>query len=112
MGTKDIGRWSYLIGLVVAIVAALAGYSASWLSPALIILAVLAGLFFLDSDEVVNYGIRYLTLFAVAAALNEFPAVGAYITSIANAMVGFFGSIILTVLLVFNYKQAVNWFSK
>lgn len=110
MNLKDIGRWSYLVGLVVAILAALASFSADWLGIVLLVLGILAGLFFMDSDEVVNYGIRYITLVATATALNLIPAVGTYITSIANAMLSFFGPIILTVLLVFNYKQAVNWF--
>lgn len=110
MDVKTVGKWAYLVGLVVAIVAALVGYSADWLGIVLLVLAVAAGLLYMDPKELTNYGIRYLVLFAVAAAFDAFPFVGPYVTSVANAMVGFFGPIILTVLFVFNFNQAVAWF--
>jgi hypothetical protein len=109
MDMKTIGKWAYLIGLVVAIVAGLVGYSPQWLGLVLMILAVVTGLFFMDTKELTNYGVRYLALAAVTAVFNAFPFVGPYVTAIANAMVGFFGPIILTVLLVFNFNQAVDW---
>ena len=110
MDMKTIGKWSYLVGLLVAIVTALIGYSAGWLGLILIVLAVLTGLFLGDTEELTNYGVRYLALFAVAATLDAFPLLGPYVTIIANAMLAYFGPIILTVLLVFNYKQAVDFF--
>lgn len=109
MDMKTIGKWSYFAGLAIAVVAALAGFSASWLGLVIAVLAILAGLFFMDPEEVSHAGIRYLALLAVATALNAVPAVGPYITSIANGMLSFFGPITLTVLLVFNYKQAMQW---
>lgn len=110
MDMKTVGKWAYLVGLVLAILTALVGYSADWLGIVLLVLAVVAGLLYMDTKELTNYGIRFLVLFAVAAAFDAFPLVGPYVTSVANAMVGFFGPIILTVLLVFNFKQAVAWF--
>jgi len=109
MDIKTVGKWSYLVGLLVAIVAALAGLTADWLGWVLAALAILAGLFFMDTDELVNYGIRYLVLAAVADTLDVIPLVGPFITTIAKAMVDFFGPIILTVLFVFTVKQAVKW---
>ena len=111
MNLKTIGKWAYLVGLVVAIVTGLIRYYASWLDLLLIVLAVVTGLFFMDTGELTNYGVRYLTLFTVAAALNAIPFLGPYVTAVADAMVGFFGPIILTVLLVFNFNQAVKWFT-
>ena len=110
MDIKTIGKWAYLVGLVVAILTGLVGYYAAWLGLVLIVLAVVAGLFYMDTKELTNYGIRYLTLFTVTAALHAIPFVGPYITAVAEAMLGFFGPIILTVLLVFNFNQAVAWF--
>jgi hypothetical protein len=111
MDIKTIGKWAYLVGLVIAVVTGLVGYYANWLEVLLIVLAVVTGLFFMDTGELTNYGVRYLTLFTVTAALNAIPFVGPYITNVAHAMVGFFGAIILTVLLVFNFNQAVKWFT-
>ncbi len=112
MDMKNIGKWSYLAGLVVAIVAALASFSAPWLGSLIGVLAVIAGLFYMDSSEVTNYGIRFIGLLAVATALNSFPVVGPYVTTIAKAMLGFFAPTVLTVFLVFNYKQAMDWMKK
>ncbi len=109
MDMKTVGKWSYLIGLLVVIVTALIGFSASWLGIVIIILAILTGLFLGDTNELTNYGVRYLTLFAVASALDAFPFLGPYVTTIAQAMLGFFGPIVLTVLFMFNYKQVVDW---
>ena len=110
MGMKTVGKWAYLVGLVLAILTALVSYSADWLGIVLLVLAVVAGLLYMDTKELTNYGVRYLVLFAVAAAFDAFPFVGPYVTSVANAMVAFFGPIILTVLLAFNFNQAVAWF--
>ncbi len=98
------------MGLVLAIITALVGYSADWLGIVLLVLAVVAGLLYMDTKELTNYGVRYLALVTVAAALDAFPILGPYVTTIASAMVMFFGPIILTVLLVFNFNQAVAWF--
>jgi len=73
MNMRTIGKWSYLIGLLVVIVAALVAFSAEWLGLVVIILAILAGLFLADTDKLTDYGVRYLTLFAVASALDVFP---------------------------------------
>ena len=110
MDLKTLGRWAYLVGLVLAVVSALVGFSASWLVVVLMVLAVFTGLTYMDTGELTNYGVRYLVLFAVAAALDAFPVVGPYLTTLANAMVQYFGYIILTVLLVFNFNQALTWF--
>jgi hypothetical protein len=109
MNMKTIGKWSYLVGLVVVILTALFSYSADWLGIVILVLAVVTGLFLGDTNELTNYGVRYLALFAVAAAFDAFPFVGPYVTTIAHAMLGFFGPIVLTVLFVFNYKQAMAW---
>ena len=105
MDMKTVGKWSYLVGLGLAIVAALVDFSPDWLPLVLLALGILVGLFEADTDKVVDYGVRYLTLALLFEALNEFPVVGTYITTIAGAMLAFFGPIILTVLLAFNYKQ-------
>ena len=109
MDMKTIGKWSYLVGLLVAIVAALFNFGPDWLGWILMVLAVLTGLFLGDTKELTNYGVRYLALVAVAAVFHTFPVVGPFVTTIADAMVGFFGPIILTVLLVFNFNQAMEW---
>ena len=109
MDMKTVGKWSYLVGLVVVIVAALFKFQYDWLSIIIAVLAILTGLFLGDTKELTNYGVRYLALALVAGTLIEFPFLGEYITAIAQAMLGFFGPIILTVLFVFNFNQAMDF---
>jgi hypothetical protein len=97
---KTIGKWLYLIGMLVAVVVALVGFSASWLSLILALVGILAAIFFLDSNDVVNFGIRYLLLVAVYAVLSEVPAIGMYLTKIFGAVVAFLGPVALTLLVV------------
>ena len=52
--SKTIGKWLYLIGLLIAIVAGLFSLSFLWLSLILVIMGILAAILFLDSNDVVN----------------------------------------------------------
>ncbi len=100
-------KWVYLIGVVVAgligafPMAALQPYL-GWL---LLLAGILSGIFFLDSDDVVNFGIRYLLLVAVAGALSVIPAVGSYLTGFFGGVVGFLGPVGLTLLFMYFWKK-------
>jgi hypothetical protein len=102
---KNLFKWVFLVGLLVAVVVALVNFSAGWLSSLLILAAVLAGIFYFDPDDIVNQGIRYLVLVAVAAALDKFIGVGPFLTAIFSAAVAFIGPAVLTVLVVHFVKK-------
>ncbi len=102
---KTVGKWLYLIGLLVAVVAGMFSFSAMWLSAILMIVGILAAIFFLDSDDVVNFGIRFLLLAAVAGALNEVPAIGTYLTGAFTGAVAFLAPVALTLLVVYFVKK-------
>jgi hypothetical protein len=104
---KNIFKWVYLIGLLVAVIAALANFSAAWFTTLLLLAAILVGIFYFDSEDVVNQGIRFLVLFAVASSLDKFMAIGSYLTAIFTAAVGFLGPVLLTVLVVHFVKKYV-----
>jgi hypothetical protein len=103
--TKTIGKWLYLIGLLVAVVAGMFSLQYSWLSLVLLVMGVLAAILFLDSDDVVNFGIRFLLLATVAGALNSLPAVGKYLTGAFSAVVAFLAPVALTLLVVYFIKK-------
>jgi len=103
--TKTIGKWLYLIGLLIAIVAGLFSLSFSWLSLILVIMGILAAILFLDSNDVVNAGIRFLVLATVAGALNSLPFVGPYITGMFTAVVAFLAPVVLTLVVVWFVKK-------
>ncbi len=107
---KTIGKWLYLIGLLIAAIAGLFSKSYSWLSLILVLMGILAAIFFLDSDDVVNFGIRFLVLATVAGALNSIPAVGPALTGMFTAVVAFLAPVALTLLVVYFVKK--YFFSK
>ena len=102
---KNIFKWVYLLGMLVAVLVALFNFSADWLTWLLMLVGILVGIFYTDSADVVNQGIRYLVLVAVAGVLDNFVAVGSYLTTIFNAVVGFLGPIVLTTLVVWFVKK-------
>jgi len=102
---KNIFKWVYLIGMLVAVLAALFNFTPDWLTWILMLAGILVGVFFMDSADIVNQGIRYLVLVAVASALDKFIAVGTYLTTIFNAVVGFLGPILLTVLVMWFIRK-------
>lgn len=107
---KNLGKWLFLIGLLVSIVAGLIGLSFEWLSWILAIVAILAGVLYFDPNDVVHIGIRYLVLVAVAAALDGFIFVGPILTAIFQSAAAFLAPVVLTVLVVWFFKKHV--FSK
>jgi hypothetical protein len=102
---KNIFKWVYLIGMLVAVIAGLASFSAGWFTSLLILAAVLAGIFYLDSGDVVNLGIRYLVLVAVAGALGGLIGVGSYLTAIFTSAAAYIAPAILTVLVMHFVKK-------
>jgi len=106
MDTKSLGKWVYIGGLLVAVVAALVEFTADWLALLLMIAGILAGLFYSDPAEVEKFVMRYLGLAAVAAVLNDFVAIGPYITTIMMTTVAFLGPVLLTTLVVWFYNKS------
>jgi hypothetical protein len=76
-----------------------------WVSLILVIMGILAAIFFFDADDLVNAGIRFLVLFAVKDALNGISIVGLYITGLFNGVYGFLAPVLLTLLVVHFVKK-------
>ena len=104
---KILFKWVYLIGLLVAVVAGLAHFSATWLTSLLILAAVLVGIFYFDSADVVNLGIRLVVLTVVAGSLDKFIGIGSYLTAFFIAAVSFIGPAVLTVLVKYFVKKYI-----
>ena len=102
---KNIGKWLYLIGLLVAGVVGLVGFSAPWLSIILVLVGILAAIFYVDTNDIVNAGIRFLVLAVVYAALDAIPAVGPYLTGFFAGVLAFLGPVLLTSLVVYFVKK-------
>jgi len=105
MNAKSIGKWLFLLGLLIAVIASLFSYTATWLSLVLLLLGIAAAILFFDTKDLVHMGIRFLVLAAVAGALNSVPAVGTYLTGIFTAAVAFLAPVLLTLLVIFFFKK-------
>jgi hypothetical protein len=102
---KTIGKWLYLLGLLVAVIAGMFSLSFLWLSLILLVMGVLAAILFVDSSDVVNFGIRFLVLAAVYGALDSVPAIGKFLTGGFGGAVAFLGPVLLTTLVIYFIKK-------
>jgi hypothetical protein len=107
MNAKTIGKWLFLIGLLVSIVVGLLSLSLNWLTWILMIVGILSAILYFDHNDVVNVGIRFLVLAAVASAFDGFIAIGPFITAIFTAAVGFLAPVVLTLLVVWFVKERI-----
>ena len=100
---KSIGKWLFLIGLLIAVVVSFVPSlaSASWLSLILALVGIVVGVIYFDTKDLVHMGIRFLVLSVVATALDAVPGVGKYLTGVFQAAVAFLAPVLLTMLVVF-----------
>jgi len=104
---KTIGKWLFLIGLLVAVIVGLVGFTAAWLTWILVIVGILAGVMYFDPDDVAHMGIRYLVLVATAAVFSVLGQIGSYLTGIFTAAAAFLGPVVLTVLVVWFVRKHI-----
>jgi hypothetical protein len=97
---NNIGKWLYLIGLLVAGIVGLVGFSAPWLWIILVVIGILAAIFYFDTSDLVGAGVRYLVLAAVYSALDAIPLVGPYLTGFFGGVLTFLGPVLLTALVL------------
>jgi uncharacterized membrane protein len=106
--SNDMGmvwKWVFVIGALVAAVAGALGFQNAILTYLLIVAGILVGLFWRETEDLMGFGIRYLLLAAVAAALNAIPAVGPYLTGFFQGFVGFLGPVALATLVTYFWKK-------
>jgi hypothetical protein len=107
MESSSMWKWLYLIGVIVAGLVAGLAFTAldPYLGWVLLVIAILSGIFFLDSDDVVNFGIRFLLLAAVAGAFSAVPVIGGFLSAFFGGVVAFLGAVGLTLLVVYFWKK-------
>jgi len=100
-------KWLYVAGVVAAGVTAAIGIANDILTWVLIAVGVLVGIFFFDSDDVQNFGLRYLIILAVAEAapFASVPLVGGYIDGFVSGFATFLGPIVLTLAVRYFWKK-------
>jgi len=97
---NSIGKWLYLIGLLVAGIVGLVGFSAPWLTIILVLVGILAAIFYFDTSDLVGAGVRFLVLAVVYTAVDGIPLVGPLLTGFFGGVLAFLGPVLLTALVM------------
>lgn len=98
-------KWLYVAGILVASVAGAFGFQNAILAMVFAAIGLLVGLFYFDSSDVMNFGLRFLIVTAAAGSLGVFPVVGGYLTGFFTAFAAFLGPVILGMVIMFFWKK-------
>jgi hypothetical protein len=102
-------KWLYVGGVLVACLASALNFTAAdpYLGWALALIGILVAIFYFDTADFMNFGLRYLIVLAVAAAapLASLPAVGGFLTGFFNGFASFLGPVVFTMAILFFWKK-------
>lgn len=104
---KWLFKWIFILGGVVAGLANTFGFQNEFLISALMLVGVLVGIFYFDSDDVINIGLRYLIFIAVASSVGGFYKIGSYLNSFLTGFSYYLGPIVLTLIIVYFVKKYI-----
>jgi hypothetical protein len=88
MNTAKIGKWAFIIGLVVAVLAGLF-FQPGWAIWVLAILGLIVGLLNVTAEDTRSFLLASIALTLSATALNTLPIVGAALSFILPFVVAF-----------------------
>lgn len=100
-----VWKWLYVIGILAASVLGAFGVRNDVLSIVFAVIGVLVGLFYFDSSDIMNFGLRFLIATAAAPSLGVLPVVGTYLTGFFTAFAAFLGPIVLAMAVMFFWKK-------
>ncbi len=102
-------KWVYVGGVLVAAITGAISFTNDILSWVLLLAGLLSGFFFFNSDDVSDFGLRYLILGAVTAASSSFLGstgmVGGYVTGFLSGFFNFLGPVLLVMILMNFWKK-------
>ncbi len=109
MDSRATWRWVYVLGgLVAALAGAIPSIQNQYLGWALMLVGVLVGWFFGDTEDLTNTGVRYLLLYVVYNALETAPVVGVFITGFVGGFLTFLGPMMLALLIRWFWNSVVS----
>ena len=88
MNTANIGKWAFIVGLVVAVIAGLL-FQPAWAIWVLAILGLVVGLLNVTAEDTRGFLLAAIALTLSATALNTIPLVGTAISSVLSFVVVF-----------------------
>ena len=102
-------RWVYLLGVLVAGVTGAIGFANPILGWVLLLAGLLVGFFYFDPADVMNFGLRYLIVPAVAGASSTFLGVagmaGSYVSGFLSGFANFLGPVVLAQIIMHFSKK-------
>ena len=98
MNRETIGKWAFIIGLVIAVLAGLF-WQPGWAIWVLAILGVIVGLFNVTAEDTRSFLLASIALTLSATALNTLPIVGKGFTVLMSFVVAFVAGATLVVAL-------------
>ena len=83
-----IGRWAFIIGLIVSVLAGLINIGTSGLTW-LVVLGVIVGFLNVTGKEATNFLLATVALMLVGNVGLNLPAVGSFVTNVVSALISF-----------------------
>jgi hypothetical protein len=98
MNTANIGKWAFILGLVVAVIAGLF-YQPTWAIWVLAILGVIVGLLNVTTEDTQGFLLAAIALTLSATALNTIPVLGTAFSLVLPFVVAFVAAATIVVAL-------------
>jgi len=105
MDRETIGKWAFIIGLVLAVLAGLF-FQPGWALWVLAILGVVVGLLNVTAEETRGFLLASIALTLSATALNALPVLGTALSLVLPFVVAFVAGGMIVVALVELFKTA------
>ena len=106
MDKKTIGKWLFVIALLLAILGAYVDLSNEWIQTIVLLVAFAGAYMWIDKDHVKGWFIMALALHFFSGALNGLVFIGPELTTIFGAIGGMFGVAAFALVV----KKIVGWF--
>lgn len=103
--TRTVLKWLYIIGGLVAALTGAFNFQNEILTWVLVLIGVLVGLFYMDTEDLTNFGVRYLLLGATYSVLSGVPGIGGFVTGFFGGFFNFLGPIALFTLFMWFWKK-------
>jgi len=104
---KWMFKWVFILGGVIAGLANIFAFQNEFLISGLMLVGILMGIFYFDSEDVINIGLRYLIFIAVASSLGGFYKIGPYLSGFLTGFSYYLGPIVLTLIIVYFVKKYI-----
>jgi len=100
-----IFKWLFILGGLTAGVTNALAFQPDYLIWTLMVVGVIVGIFYFDSDDLINIGLRYIIFGAVANAVGGFYKIGSYLGAFFLGFFYYLGPVVLAVVVVYFVKK-------